>query len=123
MWKWDLSQVGVLTSGKVPTSVWPANILFQAPVATLGSGALHYHSIFQGAAAAYLNGVLSLSFGSGERADLGYIGASGTDPNDIIGPYDDNNRFWVVLDRNPTGSGAFPSTLPIFSSFRSRSWW
>ena len=116
MWKWDLSQIGVLTSGKVPTSVWPANVLFQAPVATIAAGAQHYHSIFQAAAAAYLKGVLSLSFGSGERADLGYIGTPAADPNDLIGLHDDNNRFWVVLDRNPSGSGAFPSTLPIYET-------
>lgn len=116
MWKWVIQPVGVLTSGKVPTSVWPADILFQAPVADLAAGAKHYHSIFTGAAAAYLKGQLSLNFGSGERADLGYIGAAGSDPNDIVGPYDDNNRFWVVLDRAPLGSGAFPSTLPIYEA-------
>ena len=108
MWKWDLSQIGVTTSGKVPTSVWPANILFQAPVVTMAAGVKHYHSIFQGAAAAYLKGVLSLSFGSGERADLGYQGDPSADPNDLVGLYDDNNRFWVVLDRNPTGAGRVP---------------
>jgi hypothetical protein len=60
--------------------------------------------------------VLSLSFGSGERADLGYIGTPAADPNDLVGLFDDNNRFWVVLDRSPTGSGAFPSTLPIYET-------
>jgi type IV pilus assembly protein PilY1 len=116
MWKWDISPIGTLTSGKVPTSVWPVGLLFQAPVATVAAGALHYHSIFQGAAAAYLKGVLSLSFGSGERADLGYIGTAAADPNDLVGLYDDNNRFWVVLDRTPLGPGNFPTTLPIYEA-------
>jgi Tfp pilus tip-associated adhesin PilY1 len=114
MWKWDISPVGVLTSGKVPTTVWPVGLFFQSPVATIAAGAKHYHSIFQGAAAAYLKGNLSLSFGSGERADLGYIGTAAADPNDLVGLYDDNNRFWVVLDRTPTGPGNFPTTLPIY---------
>jgi len=120
MWKWDISAVATLTSGKVPNTVWPAGLFFQAPVATIAAGAKHYHSIFQGAAAAYLKGILSLSFGSGERADLGYVGDPVTpaDPNDIVGLYDDNNRFWVVLDRAVPafGTGAFPSTLPIYEA-------
>jgi type IV pilus assembly protein PilY1 len=106
MWKWDISAMGVLTGGVVPTSVWPAGILFQAPVATVASGVPHYHSIFQGAGAAIMKvkgqEVLTLSFGSGERADLGYTGvADPSDPNAIEGKYDDNNRFWVVQDWAP----------------------
>jgi type IV pilus assembly protein PilY1 len=120
MWKWDISAVGVLTSGQVPTSVWPAGILFQAPVATVAAGVKHYHSIFTGAGAAEMmvkgNTVLTLSFGSGERADLGYTGVAASDPNAITGLYDDNNRFWVVQDWAPTGVNAFPSSLPIYET-------
>ena len=115
LWKWDLSRVGVPVAGVVPTTVWPAGILFEAPVATVGGGIQHYHSIFQSAAAAYSEGVLMLSFASGERTDLGYQGvADPNDPNGMVGLHDDNNRFWVVADRRPTGTGAFPTTLPIY---------
>ncbi|MFI5314880.1 MAG: pilus assembly protein [Myxococcota bacterium] len=115
MWKWDLSKIGSLNAaGVVPTSVWPAGVVFQAPVANIGSGTLHYHSIFQSAAAAMWKGVLTLSFGSGERADLGYTGAADpNNPTNLVGLYDDNNRFWVMEDLQPTGAGAFPSSLPI----------
>ncbi|HTO55446.1 MAG TPA: PilC/PilY family type IV pilus protein [Myxococcota bacterium] len=121
MWKWDISAVGVLTGGVVPTTVWPAGIIFQAPVATVASGVKHYHSIFEGAAAADVmmmgQDVLTLSFASGERADLGFVGAPDpADPNNPMGLYDDNNRFWVIQDKTPTGSGAFPSTLPIYET-------
>jgi len=119
LWKWDIHSVGTLTSGAVPTTVWPAGIEFQAPVATVAAGVKHYHSIFQGAGAALSGGVLTLSFASGERADLGYQGAA--DPNDpngvnVKGLYDDNNRFWVMQDKTPFGPGAFPTTLPIMEA-------
>jgi Tfp pilus tip-associated adhesin PilY1 len=117
MWKWDISAVGSLTAGVVPTTVWPAGVLFEAPVATIAAGAKHYHSIFQGAAAAISGGSLTLSFGSGERADLGYSGAPDpNDPNNPMGLYDDNNRFWVVKDAQPSGVGAFPLSLPIYET-------
>jgi hypothetical protein len=115
LWKWDLSAVGVPVSGVVPNSIWPAGVMFEAPVATTAGGVLHYHSIFQSAAAAFNDRILVLSFASGERANLGYRGQEDpNDPNDIVGLYDDNNRFWVLKDRTPTGSGAFPVTAPAY---------
>jgi Tfp pilus tip-associated adhesin PilY1 len=117
LWKWDLSTVGVESGGVVSTTNWPADVFFAAPVATIAGGASHYHSIFQSAAAAYMNNVLTLSFASGERTDMGYIGeADPSDPNSLVGLYDDNNRFWVLKDATPTGSGAFPSDLPIMEA-------
>ena len=117
MWKWDVSAIGSLTSGTVPTSVWPIGVVFRAPVATVAGGLLHYHSIFEGAAAAYMGGQLWISFGSGERQDLGYMGQPDpTDPNSVIGLYDDNNRFWAMKDPNPTGPSAFPSNLPVLEA-------
>ncbi len=117
LWKWDIHSVGTLTAGLVPTTVWPAGVMFQAPVVTMAAGVKHYHSIFQGAAAALSKGVLTLSFASGERADLGYSGSvDPNDPNNPQGLYDDNNRFWVMQDKTPFGAGAFPSTLPIMEA-------
>ncbi|MEX2208742.1 MAG: PilC/PilY family type IV pilus protein, partial [Myxococcota bacterium] len=116
LWKWDLSAIGVPDmAGVVSNTLWPAGVVFEAPVATTAGGLLHYHSIFQAAAAAFSNRVLTLSFASGERANLGYRGeADPNDPNSLIGLYDDNNRFWVLKDRSPTGTNAFPATLPIY---------
>jgi hypothetical protein len=119
LWKWDLSAIGVTTAGVVPNTVWPAGVVFEAPVATTAGGVLHYHSIFQSAAAAFNNRVLTLSFASGERANLGYSGeADPNDPNSLVGLHDDNNRFWVLKDRTPTGIGAFPATQPIYEAPR-----
>jgi type IV pilus assembly protein PilY1 len=115
LWKWDLSAIGAPAAGPISTTVWPAGVVFEAPVATTAGGVLHYHSIFQAVAAAFNDRVLTLSFASGERANLGYRGqADPNDPNSLIGMYDDNNRFWVLKDRTPTGTGAFPSSLPIY---------
>ncbi len=109
VWKWDLSAVGVPVSGVVPNSIWPAGVVFEAPVATTAGGILHYHSIFQSAAAAFNERVLTLSFASGERANLGYRGqADPNDPNSLVGLYDDNNCFWVLKDRTPDGHGRVP---------------
>jgi type IV pilus assembly protein PilY1 len=117
LWKWDLSAVGVPVSGVVPNTVWPAGVIFEAPVSTVALGLKHYHSIFQSAAAAFDERVLTLSFASGERANLGYRGqADPNSPSSLVGLYDDNNRFWVLKDRTPTGAGAFPTTLPIYEA-------
>ncbi len=117
LWKWDLSAIGVTTAGVVPTTVWPAGVIFRAPHVTVAGGREHYLSIFQSPAAAYVQNVLTLSFASGERTDMGYIGESDpNDPNDLVGLYDDNNRFWVLKDEHPTGTGAFPSDLPIMEA-------
>ncbi len=115
LWKWDISTVGLQVSGVVPNTDWPAGVVFEAPVATTAGGVLHYHSIFQSAAAAFNEGDLWLSFASGERANLGYAGqADPNNPTSLVGLYDDNNRFWVLKDRTPTGTGAFPTTLPNY---------
>jgi Tfp pilus tip-associated adhesin PilY1 len=113
VWKWDLSAIGVASSGTVPTSVWPAGRLFEAPVVTVAGGRSHYHSIFQGAAAAMVDGAITLSVASGERTALTYVGQPNpADPNSLIGLYDDNNRFWVMKDAKPIGVGSIPA-IPI----------
>jgi hypothetical protein len=104
-------------SGVVPNTVWPAGVVFEAPVSTVALGLKHYHSIFQSAAAAFLDQALTLSFASGERANLGYRGeADPNSPSSLVGKYDDNNRFWVLKDKTPTGASAFPTTLPIYEA-------
>lgn len=96
MWKWDLHQPGDASSGLV--SNWPAGIFFKTPPTNMGSGVYHYRSFFESPAASYVRGSLHLAFGSGERESLFYGGAAG---------YDENNRFYVIRDPAPTGTGAF----------------
>jgi len=94
MWKWDISEVGVIgASGRVETTTWPVGRFFSAPVASNG----HYRQIFFSPSAAYVGGRLTISFGTGERAALQYATTPGVD----------ENRFYVVHDDTPTGTGAF----------------
>jgi type IV pilus assembly protein PilY1 len=99
VWKWDISSPGEDgdSDGLVDATVWPGGIFFSSPPENLGSGNYHYHSIFFPPVATYIDDDLVLGFASGERTDLDYEGPSGAD---------DNNRFWAVWDRYPTGSGS-----------------
>jgi type IV pilus assembly protein PilY1 len=102
VWKWDISAVGT-DSADVDTLIdnWASGRIFHAPPVDMGSGAYHYRQFYHPPSAAYVNGVLQLAFGSGEKKDILYQG----DP-----ARDDENRFYVVRDLNPTGAAAF-STL------------
>jgi type IV pilus assembly protein PilY1 len=103
VWKWDISQVGEDTTGDARVDNWSAGVFFRAyTAATWAGGVARYHNIFFPPSAAYMRGTLTLAFGTGERDDPLYPGAAGTD---------DNNRFYVAKDLQPTGSGAFPGVL------------
>jgi type IV pilus assembly protein PilY1 len=98
IWKWDLSNVGVNSGGDPRVDNWTAGLFFRAPNTDMGGGITHYKSIFFGPSATLINGTLVLAFGTGERADITYEGDAARD---------ENNRFYVVKDPHPTGSGAF----------------
>ncbi|MCP4004469.1 MAG: hypothetical protein GY725_09770 [bacterium] len=114
LWKWDISEKGedADLDGLVDSTVWPAGIYFSSPAANVGdidgdgNDDYHYHSIFFPPIATYVDSKLLLAFASGERTDLKYEGAASS-PATLEGLYDDNNRFWVIWDRVPIGSGAF----------------
>jgi type IV pilus assembly protein PilY1 len=97
MWKWDISAVGSDSNSDSLLDNWTYGRFFSAGSATV-SGVPHYRSIYFPAAASFVGGDLVLAFGTGERDDLFYAG-SATD--------DENNRFYVVRDDEPTGSNAF----------------
>jgi len=96
LWKWDISNVGV--GSPVTTASWPVGVGFRAPVTALGGGVNQYRNFFFPPSASYSRGSLMLAFGSGERQDLRGAGDAGAD---------DENRFYVVRDRFPTGASAF----------------
>jgi hypothetical protein len=102
MWKWDLSAVGANTSGDARIDNWPAGVFFRSAPTTLSGGETRYRSMFFPPSAAFVRGKLTLAFGTGEREDL-------HDEGDPLA--DDNNRFYVVEDAFPTGTGAFPGAL------------
>ena len=101
LWKWDVSQVG--EDGDLDGEVdnWGSGLFFSTDPASV-AGTPHYRSLFNARSAAFPNGDLLLAFGSGERSDLLYAGDPGAD---------ENNRFYVVRDLDPTGAGAFSATL------------
>ncbi len=102
MWKWDVSTPGLDTGGDARIDTWDAGVFFRSDSIAVAGPDTHYRSIFAPPAAAYVNGALTLAFGTGERADLAYSG----DP-----AADDNNRFYVMADPEPIGSLAFGPTL------------
>jgi type IV pilus assembly protein PilY1 len=98
LWKWDISAVGQTdVSGRVPLTTWPVDRFFVAPTASNG----HRRSFFYAPAAAYVQNKLVLGIGTGERTNAGYRTAGG-----------DENRYYVIQDRIPTGTGAFAG-LPL----------
>jgi type IV pilus assembly protein PilY1 len=102
LWKWDIRAVGA-DGGDADTLIdnFPAGVFFRTDPVALGGGD-HFRSFFFPPAASFVHGKLTLAFGSGEREDLGYDG----DPDE-----DDENRFYVLKDLNPTGASAFSSVL------------
>ncbi len=102
MWKWDISDVGEDTAGDADIDNWDSGIFFETPSVTLASGDPHFRSFFYPPAASYYRGKLILAFGSGERQQLLYEGDT---------TVADENRFYVMTDRNPIGASAFPGAL------------
>ncbi len=94
LWKWDISDVGIGS----PVSNWDVGVVFKAPVTALGGGVNHYRNLFFPPSASFSRGSLMLAFGTGERQDLRSLGDAGSD---------DENRFYVVRDKFPTGPNAF----------------
>ena len=102
LWKWDISAVG--TDSADPDNLidnWASGRIFNAPPVDMGSGVKHYRQFYHPPSASYVNKVLHLAFGSAEEKDILYQGDAGKD---------DENRFWVIRDKKPTGASAF-STL------------
>jgi type IV pilus assembly protein PilY1 len=99
MWKWDISEVGEDLDADDDYDNWDAGVFFRAyPELDWAGGVPRYRNIFFPPTAAYVKGQLTLVFGTGERDDPLHPGAAGQN---------DNNRFYVVKDVNPTGGLAF----------------
>jgi type IV pilus assembly protein PilY1 len=103
LWKWDISAVGV-DSADADDLIdnWASGRIFEAAPVDLGGGLLHYRQFYHPPSASYVNGVLHLAFGSAEEKEILYQG----DP-----ARDDENRFWVIEDRHPTGASAFATLV------------
>ena len=99
LWKWDISKIAEDTDIDGLFDGWPAGVVFRADPQLVSGGALHHRGIFFPPVATYLSGKLTLGFATGERTDIVYQGDPGVD---------DNNRFYVIQDPNPTGVGSVP---------------
>jgi type IV pilus assembly protein PilY1 len=101
LWKWVIHNVGEDRandgSGVRTQPNWKFQLFFQAPTKTI-SGTIYHKNIFQPPAAALVNGVLWLTFGTGERNAIAYLGNTGTT--------DENNRYYVINDPDPLASAA-----------------
>jgi type IV pilus assembly protein PilY1 len=100
VWRWAIHALGEdrVNDGSVsPTQPnWPFRRFFQGLV-----GSPHYKSFFTTPAGAIQNGTLYIALGSGERADIAFVGKSGQD--------EDNNRLYVITDPDPLESSGPPA--------------
>ena len=99
LWKWDISQLANDVDGDGLFDGWPVGVVFRSEPEPLSGGITHYRGIFYPPVATFLSGKLMLGFGTGERTDITYQGDSSRD---------DNNRFYVFRDPNPTGVSSIP---------------
>jgi len=105
IFKWVISPIGddrvndSSSSGDYSQPSWPFKVFFQAPIATASSSFSYYKSFFTPPQAVYVGRRLHLSFGSGERMNIGFDGLTGED---------ENNRFYNVTDLDPYEQGVAP---------------
>jgi type IV pilus assembly protein PilY1 len=98
VWKWDIKAVAADTVGDSRFDNFQYGVFFRSPIEDMGGGVNRYQSFFYAPSATLIGGTLVLAYGAGERADLMYPGQNGKD---------ENNRFYVIKDENPTGVSAF----------------
>ncbi len=103
VWKWVIGAIGEDrvndATGLTSQPAWPFRKFFQAPSYDDGSN-VFYKSFFFAPAATLKNHKLWLAFGSGERANLRFLGDTTTPA--------DNNRFYAVRDIDPHEASAVP---------------
>ena len=103
LWKWDINALGVDSDVDSVIDNWNAGIIFKTDRVLLSDGInYHYKSMFNPPAAAFVNDVLTVVIGTGQRNDVIYEGD---------GAVDDQNRLYVFRDANPTGAAAFSSLI------------
>ncbi len=92
IWKWNVSAVGIDNDVDPQVDNWPVGVFFRSDPQALGGGGSHYRSFFGTPTGSYVDGVFTIAIGSGERRDMLYQGDASVD---------DNNRFFVIEDRDP----------------------
>jgi type IV pilus assembly protein PilY1 len=100
VWKWDLSEIGEDSGGDGLIDNWDHGIFFTAPTQSI-AGRTRYKSFFYPPAATLIRNTIWISFATGEREQLLYVG----DP-----VKDENNRVYVIKDYYPTGTDSLTYT-------------
>jgi len=109
VWKWVIKGVGHdSVNSAIPdydqNSYWTFGKFFRAPsYLNTATGQRWWKSFFFPPTAVLRRGKLWVAVGSGERANLGFIGNAATTA--------DNNRFYSVLDTDPLWTGGASATL------------
>ena len=70
VFKWDIQDVGEDTDADPLIDNWKAGLFFETDRTDMGGGDFHYRSLFFPPSAAFVDGELTLAFGTGEREDL-----------------------------------------------------
>ncbi len=107
LFKWVISEIGEdrvndsSAVGDFSQPSWPFKKFFSAPI-THVAGVDYYRSFYFPPAGALVGRNLWLAIGSGERGNIGFEGIAGED---------ENNRFYVFLERDP-----FETIVPAYST-------
>ena len=108
LWKWVIKPIGedrANDGSSVRTQPnWKFHKFFSAPPTNISGSPWYYKNIFQPPAAAFADNKLWLTFGTGERAAIGFLG-------DPTAGRDEENRYYVINDPDPLITGAVPATL------------
>lgn len=111
IWKWVIKGVGWDSVNSVSTdydqnSYWSFGKWFQAPTYfNSGTGQRWWKSFFFPPTAVLKKGKLWIAVGSGERANLAFVGNASTPA--------DNNRFYSILDSDALWTSGVPATALV----------
>jgi type IV pilus assembly protein PilY1 len=104
VFKWVISSIGedrvndASAAGDYTQPSWPFKLFFEAPI-TRVSGIDYFKSFYTAPQAIYIGRTLYLTFGSGERMNIGFFGFAGSD---------ENNRFYSMTDLDPYEARSMP---------------
>jgi type IV pilus assembly protein PilY1 len=110
MWKWVIHEIGEDRvndgSGSHSQPRWPFKKFFEAPIYQQNpANPIYYKSFFFPPAATFKGRTLWLAFGTGERANLKFMGSDTT--------ADDNNRFYAMTDLDPLEKAPVEPHVPL----------
>lgn len=114
LWKWTIHDVGADTNGDGKIDNWKFRKFFDAPEYPSSAAPTHWKSFFFPPNATLVSGTLWLGLGSGERANLRWLGIpDSSDPTEL-----ENNRFYAMTDVDPLDQSATVPAALLESDLR-----